>query len=175
MSRVKKFLKPLLYIVAVAAVVIQFIRPTQNVSSGPTGKGISTQFPVPAEVDQILRRSCYDCHSNTTVYPWYANVQPVGWWLNGHINNGKNDLNFDEFAAYRAFRKYRRFHDVDELVSNNEMPLPSYLLMHRDAALSPEQKTTLIVWANAMRDTMKAHFPADSLERRRGGQRQPSP
>ncbi len=62
---------------------------------------------------------------------------------------------------------FRRFHDIDEQVPEDKMPLPSYLLMHRDATLSPEQKTTLITWAHAMQDSMRANFPADSLERRR--------
>ena len=170
MNKLKTILKPALYVLTIAAIIAQFIRPPKNGSSAQTEKEIATQFSVPAEVDQILRRSCYNCHSNTTVYPWYANVQPVGWWLNSHIVDGKRDLNFDEFAGYRAFRKFRRFHDIDELVSNDKMPLPSYLWMHREAILTPEQKTTLVVWANAMRDTMKVRFPADSLERRRSTQ-----
>lgn len=149
------------------AIIIQFIRPEKNTASAA---GQAGQFPFPADVHNVLKRSCYDCHSNTTVYPWYAEVQPIAWWLAGHISDGKKELNFDEFASYRPRRQYRKFTEIDEQVSESAMPLPSYLWVHRDAELSPDDRTVLISWANAMKDSMKAVYPIDSLERR-----QPTP
>lgn len=94
-------IKKILYVLIAALVIIQFIRPKQNVSAGPFTNDVSTKFAVNDNVASILKQSCYDCHSNNTVYPWYANVQPVTWWLQDHVNEGKKELNFSEFATYR--------------------------------------------------------------------------
>ncbi len=81
-------------------VLIQFIRPAKNSSSAQSANDITLHYSVPDSVLAVLKRSCYDCHSNNTVYPWYDRVQPIAWWLQYHINHGKRALNFSEFAAY---------------------------------------------------------------------------
>jgi len=162
----KKVLRWTGMVLAGAFAIIQFIRPTWN-EREPNETPIGAKFPVPSNVQTILKRSCYDCHSNQTVYPWYAQVQPVGWYLQDHINDGKRSMNFDQFLSYRPFRQFHRFGDIKEQLDDDEMPLPSYLLIHRYAKLSPEDKTVLIGWSEAMRDSMKAWYPVDSLQRRR--------
>jgi hypothetical protein len=152
----------------VAFVAIQFIRPVKNSGSQPSPNGIAQAFAVPDSVQTILRRSCYDCHSNNTVYPWYANVEPVGWWLNSHIQNGKRHVNYDEYASYRPIRQFIRFRDLIEQIKQDEMPLPSYLLIHRYAKLSPEEQSLLIRWSTAMMDSMRVKYPPDSLNFRPG-------
>ena len=152
-------------------VVIQFFRPAKNAAEGPSSNTMRVHFPVPANVQSVFERSCYDCHSNNTHYPWYAEVMPVGWWLAKHIRDGKRGLDFDQFGSYRVFRQYRKFNDIIEQVDKDEMPLPSYLLIHRYARLTAAEKSDIIQWCTAMRDTMKTRFPLDSLERRPGGQR----
>src|SRR5439155_20340848 len=102
MKKIKKVLIALLVIF----VVIQFFRPAKNKSDKPSLNDISTKYNLPEDVKNILKTSCYDCHSNNTIYPWYSEVQPVGWWLNNHINDGKNEVNFSEFAAYPIRRQY---------------------------------------------------------------------
>ncbi len=154
----------LVLVVLIAA--IQCVRPEKNIGTRSPETSIEKHFPVPPKVQSVLERSCYDCHSNNTVYPWYAAIQPVGWYLNKHIKDGKRSLNFDEFAGYRLMKQYHRFNDIVEQLNSDEMPLPSYLLIHTYAKLSPEEKSELIQWSNAMRDSMKVRFPADSLERR---------
>jgi hypothetical protein len=161
-----KILKRVLIVLSSAFLVIQFIRPPKNIS-GENSADVSTRFSVPSDVAEILRTSCYDCHSNRTRYPWYAEVQPAGWWLNSHITDGKRQLNFSEFTARPLRWQFHRFENIVEQVDKDEMPLPSYLIIHTDAKLSPPQKDRLITWANAMRDSMQAHYPADSLRRRR--------
>lgn len=160
--------------VAGIVVIIQFIRPLRN-HPAPNETPIQAKFPVPSEVQSVLKRSCYDCHSNRTDYPWYANVQPVGWWLQSHIDEGKREVNFDEYSSYQTFRQFRKFHDIKEQLDQDEMPLPSYLLIHRYAKLSPEEKALLVRWSEAMQDSMKSWYPADSLRRQRPSQgfRQP--
>ena len=122
---------------------------------------------MPEDVKTILKASCYDCHSNNTMYPWYAEIQPVRWWLDGHINDGKRGLNFDEFLSYRIAKQYKRLEDINELVKKDEMPLESYLWIHKYAKLNDQQKLTITNWANAVRDTMKANYPPDSLVRKK--------
>lgn len=170
-----KILKLSGLVLAVAFIAIQFVRPEKNLGSQTPSQGIAQQFTVPDSVRTILQRSCYDCHSNNTVYPWYSEVEPVGWWLNSHIQNGKRHVNYDEYATYRPIRHFFRFRNLIEQVQKDEMPLPSYLLIHRYAKLSPGEKALLIRWSTAMMDSMKVKYPPDSLKfrpRRDRGDRQ---
>jgi hypothetical protein len=160
-----KLWKKIVLALAVVFVIIQFIRPEKNLGTS-SANNITQHFTVPPGVQTILQRSCYNCHSNTTVYPWYEEVQPVGWFLARHIRDGKRGVNFDEYATYRLMKQYRRFQDIIDKVDSDEMPLPSYLIVHRDARLSPSQKEELVQWCMAMRDSMKAKYPVDSLERK---------
>lgn len=173
-----KILKIVGFVIAAAIVVVQFIRPERNLSSKAPDRGIASQFQVPDSVQMILQRSCYDCHSNNTVYPWYAEVQPVGWWMDSHIQNGKRHVNYDEYGTYRPVRQFIRFKDLIEQIQKDAMPLPSYLLIHRYAKLSPGEKSLLIRWSTAMMDSMKVKYPPDSLKfvrrRERGNQQVPS-
>jgi hypothetical protein len=163
----KKIIKRTFQILLLAFIVIQFFRPAKNKSDEMSSKDISTLYPMPENVQNILKTSCTDCHSNNTVYPWYAEIQPVAWWLDKHIRDGKKDLNFSEFAGYRIRRQYRKLEEINELVKENEMPLESYLWIHKNAALSNEQKLVLANWVTALRDSIKAHYPADSLIRKK--------
>ncbi len=148
----------------VLLVVIQFIRPARNLGNDNTNH-IAVKYPIPDSVEQILKVACYDCHSNLTEYPWYANIQPVTWWLQHHVNEGKEELNFSEFNTYRIFRQYHKMEEVIKMVDEGEMPLASYTLIHTDAKLSETQKQALEQWATGIRDNIKASYPADSLLR----------
>ncbi|TND09252.1 MAG: hypothetical protein FD123_1655 [Bacteroidetes bacterium] len=165
MKTIKSILKKTGWVLLIAFVVIQFFRPEKNISTAVQPKNISTAVYVPAPVDTILRTSCYDCHSNNTVYPWYSYVQPFAWWLGDHVNEGKGEINFDDFASYRLRRQFHKIEEIEEMVVENEMPLSSYTLIHRDAVLSDDQKKLLTGWCHAVMDTMKAHYPEDSLKR----------
>ena len=160
-----KILKRILLALAVLFLLIQFIRPTRNALPGLSPDDIGAKFTTSQEVRDILRTSCYDCHSNTTQYPWYAELQPVGWWLASHIEEARRELNFSEFSGYRLRRQFIKLQQIADEVNEGAMPLPSYLLLHADAKLSPEQKQVLTSWISATRDSMKAVYPADSLVR----------
>lgn len=159
----KKILIFSAFAILIIVVAIQFYRPTKN-NTNDQSKHLATLYPLPANVDTILMVACYDCHSNNTRYPWYAEIQPVGWWLNDHIQHGKGDLNFSEFASYRIRKQYRRLQQIRDLVEKNEMPLSSYLLEHKDAVLNQQQKEMLFAWVTSTRDSIAAHTPADSLK-----------
>jgi hypothetical protein len=161
----KKFLKKLFLVLLVVFVIIQFFRPQKNVSTGPYANDITTKYKVPDDVMAILKTSCYDCHSNNTAYPWYNNIQPVAWWLHNHIDEGKNELNFNEFASYRIGRQYRKLDEVNKQIKEGDMPLESYTLIHGNAKLSDQQKATVANWVNTIRDSIKVQYPEDSLKR----------
>ena len=163
----KKIIKPIALVLLAALIIIQFFKPERNLSSieGPAVNDISKLYPVPQEVASILKTSCYDCHSNNTHYPWYSNFQPVAWWLADHIKEGKKELNFSEFASYRIAKQYRKLEEINSEVEEGEMPHEAYTLIHGDAKLNSSQKEKLMSWASEIRDSIKAHYPADSLQR----------
>ena len=163
----KKILKRTFQILLVAFIVIQFFRPAKNQAEGISANDITKLYAVPADVQSILKTSCYDCHSNNTVYPWYYNIQPVTWWLNDHIKEGKNHLNFSEFASYPIRRQYTKLEETNEQVKKGEMPLDNYLWIHKDAILSDHQKLAIANWVTAVRDIIKANYPPDSLVRKK--------
>lgn len=134
----------------VVLVIIQFIQPTKNKSTTSQPNDIGVTMNVPDDVSIVLRKACYDCHSNNTNYPWYASIQPFSWWLNHHIDEGKDELNFSEFGAYKMKRKIKKFNEIAGEVTDGEMPLESYTWIHKDAKLTKEEASALINWANLM-------------------------
>ncbi|MFM2326138.1 MAG: hypothetical protein RIR31_340 [Bacteroidota bacterium] len=161
----KRFFKRFLLLLLLVFIIIQFFRPAKNTSEGISANDITTKYIVPQDVQAILKTSCYDCHSNNTYYPWYNNIQPVAWWLKNHIDEGKRELDFSEFAAYRIGRQYKKLEEINKEVKEGEMPLESYTLIHGDAKLSQEQKLSLANWVTSLRDSIKAQYPEDSLKR----------
>jgi hypothetical protein len=161
--------KILLLLIAILA-LIQFIRPTKNISAGTASTDISKLYSMPGDVSTILKKACNDCHSNNTRYPWYAEVQPVAWWLNDHIEEGKEELNFSEFANYRPARQYHKLEEIKKQIDEGEMPLSSYTLIHTDAKLTAAEKQILINWSEGIRNEMKTKYPADSLVMKRSPQ-----
>ncbi len=147
MSIMKKILIALL----VAFVVIQFIRPHRNISS-LASSDITTIYNVPDTVQSLLQTACYDCHSNNTRYPWYTNIQPVGWWMQHHVDEGKREINFSEFASYSLKKQAHKMKEVQGTVKNGAMPLPSYLWIHSEAKLSDQQKALIIEWAKGVKE-----------------------
>ncbi|MEO6813789.1 MAG: heme-binding domain-containing protein [Ginsengibacter sp.] len=159
----KKVLKTFLIILLVAFIVIQFFRPAKNAGEEIASNEITAIQQVPEEVQQILKVSCNDCHSNTTLYPWYNKIQPVAWVLNDHIVEGKKELNFSIFATYPAYRRYKKFKEIGKQVKDGDMPLFSYTVPHRGAVLSADQKLILENWAAGSMKEMETQYPADSL------------
>ncbi len=150
--------------VTVVVVCMQFFTPKRNISTSVSQAGIASVFTTPQEVQSILTKACNDCHSNNTVYPWYSNIQPVGWWLQHHVNEGKGELNFDSFAVYSPRRQHHKLEELEEMVEHGDMPLPSYTWIHKNAILTEAEKQTLLSWSKSIRAEMQAKYPADSLK-----------
>ncbi len=160
-------IKKILLFLLAAFLVIQFIHPKPNKSKGDQPNYIGKTFSIPGDVKSVLRKACNDCHSNNTRYPWYSNIQPVDWWLNKHIKEGKKGLNLDEYTNKRLRYQFHKMEEVIEMVKEGKMPLNSYTWLHKDAKLSKDEKDKLINWANSVMDTLKAKYPMDSLVRKK--------
>ena len=149
-----KILKIIAITALVALIGIQFIPTNRNQSEVvPITDFIYTYNP-PKEVAGILRTSCYDCHSNNTAYPWYNKIQPAAMYLEDHIEHGKEELNFHEFGDYSDRRKKSKLKSIIRQVEQNEMPLESYTLIHRDAKISDFEKKLMLTWVDKVLDSI---------------------
>lgn len=145
-------IKRVLFAFFALLIVAQFFRSEKNLGTVGGPSDIAVKYAVPAPVKNVLQRACYDCHSNRTRYPWYAEVQPLGWWLAKHVTDGKNHLNFSDFGAYPIKRAVTRLEQISEDVSEKAMPLPSYTWAHPDARLTADEIKMLTNWAEALHD-----------------------
>ena len=152
----KKALKIILLITAIAFITIQFFQIDKTNPAIVQANTLEASVSVPPDVALVLGRSCNDCHTNNTVYPWYANVQPFGWFLKDHIDDGKRKLNLSEFNTYTAKKKVKKLEEICEQVESAEMPLPSYLWIHRDGVLSESDRKALCAWANEQKGKIDA-------------------
>ena len=145
-----KALKIIAVVLLVAFVGIQFIPTNRNHSEEVPPSDFMLVKNVPKEVKSILMISCYDCHSNNTQYPWYQRVQPVSWYLEGHIEDGKEELNFSDFGNYSDRMQKAKMRSIISQVEDGKMPLPSYTLLHPEAELTAEEKQLLVKWIEEM-------------------------
>lgn len=157
--------KKIALIVLGALVLLQFVRPTRNTGTVMGTNHISSVVPVSQEVEQLLATACYDCHSNQTTYPWYTNIQPIGLWMGHHVDEGKDELNFSEFASYKKKRQLHKLDEIVEMIEEKEMPLASYTWIHTDAKMSAEQAALLIDWAKSSKLVLQDSTSTGANER----------
>jgi hypothetical protein len=142
-------MKKILLGILVVFILIQFIRPAKNDSRNGVND-ITTVMEVPKDVQLILKTSCNDCHSNYTKYPWYSEIAPVSWYLASHVNDGKKHLNLSEWTVYNKNQQEHILKDFEEVLESHEMPLESYLWIHKEAKMSTEQYEVLINWVKSI-------------------------
>jgi hypothetical protein len=143
-----KAVKKILIALAVVFIAIQFI-PSGIPENIPEDKNsIANSNLVSGPVKDQIKKSCFDCHSNQVQFPWYSKLAPSSWLLANHIREGKSHLNFSEWEAYSNREKIGLLEDIKDEVGSGKMPLKSYLLIHRDAKLNPEEISALIRWAD---------------------------
>ncbi|WP_339700132.1 heme-binding domain-containing protein [Algoriphagus aquimarinus] len=157
-------LKKIGLVILVILVAIQFI-PYEKNEGKPAEHPISGSYDIPDNVNKLLVNACNNCHSNKSEYPWYASIEPVGYWLNDHIQEGKGELNFDEFTHRPLAYQNHKLEEVIEMVEEKEMPLESYTYfgLHPEADLSDADRQVIIDWAKDQMAYLKATYPADSL------------
>lgn len=149
-----KIFKKIVLALLVVLVGIQFIPTTRNQSDEVSETTFTKTFDVPDNIQNLLKTSCYDCHSNNTIYPWYNKVQPVSWFLEHHIKEAKAALNFSEFGSYSKRKQKSKLKGIMSEIKEDEMPLFSYTLMHKDAILSEDEKLLLKNWLTGLRDSL---------------------
>lgn len=136
-------------------VCVQFFPTERNQSNVVFPADINVVYEIPAAVESIIKVSCYDCHSNNTIYPWYNSIQPVAWLLEDHIKRGKAELNFSEFGRYSIRRQRSKLRSIESQIIDDRMPLASYTLIHGNAKLSENDKRVIIEWATRLRDSLR--------------------
>ena len=141
--------------VLIGFIAIQFFRPNPIVSSEITHDFMATYSP-PKWVAVSLRNACYDCHSDETIRPWYGYVQPVGWLIDQHVEEGKAMLNFSSAGRYPRSKMVAKLDAIADVVEHEEMPPKSYAMLHPKAQLTKEQSKELSVWAEALRDELSS-------------------
>ncbi len=147
-----------LFVTGIAAVTIvggiQFIRPDRENPPEDLPVTLTESFPVPGNVKAILERSCMDCHSHRTRWPWYSSVAPASWLVAEDVREGRQHLNFSEWGSYRRARMITALNIMVSVLDNGEMPPSQYLILHPDAALSDADIDTLCAWAEAASDSL---------------------
>jgi hypothetical protein len=111
---------------------------------------------MPLEVKALLGRSCRDCHSNQTVWPWYSYVAPTSWLVERDVRRGRDHMNLSHWPQYNFKQREKLLADIASVVKNHEMPLPQYTLIHRGAKLSDAERDILYHWARQERRKVKA-------------------
>ena len=153
---VKRRLKLTFVTLVVLVVVIQIPTLFRRVPTVVPGHDVLAKNLPPPEIVSTMRAACYDCHSYETRWPWYGYVAPVSWWLDSHVNDARERLNFSEWPHDDAKKAARRWNDISDSVNDGDMPLPSYTKMHPAARLTENQRNALSNWAAEEADRLKA-------------------
>jgi signal recognition particle subunit SEC65 len=146
----RKRIRIIILVLLFIFLAIQAYRPARNHGELHGPQSLAVAHPIPANVEAILQKACYDCHSNSTRYPWYTNIQPGGWWMQHHVNEGKESLNFSEWTSYSPEDMPHVLEELQEEVREGHMPLPSYLWLHGEAKLTAVEKDALLSWARSL-------------------------
>ncbi|WP_044403936.1 heme-binding domain-containing protein [Lacinutrix sp. Hel_I_90] len=146
-----KIVKKILLVLLVVFIIAQFFGPERNEGSMESVNAFLAETKPSEEVKAILTETCFDCHSNHTVYPWYNKITPVNYWLAEHVADGKKHFNVSQWDNYSIKKKDHKFEELIEEVEEKEMPLPSYTYTHSGANLTEAQIKQMVAWGNKVR------------------------
>lgn len=149
MKKLLRLLRWVAIIIALGLVIAQFFGPARTNPAADPSQAIESKLQVPPEVAAILDRSCYDCHSNKTRWPWYSHVAPVSWFVIDHVNEGRENLNFSEWSQYDKPDGLMR--QICREVRSGSMPLSSYTPLHPGSEVSTEDRQKICAWTDAER------------------------
>jgi hypothetical protein len=150
----KKFIKIFVIVIIIVFIGIQFFRPNRTNPISDKSRDVSYYLNIPVNLKQILERSCYDCHSNLTRWPWYTNVAPVSWLVASDVNEARSDMNFSEWGTYNIADQIDYLNQINKQVKKGSMPLGKYLLLHSDAKLTDADRNLLSGWASTAADSL---------------------
>ena len=151
-----KVLKWLVVVVACLFVAAQFRRPARTNPPVDQSQTIEAHAQMTPQVASILARSCSDCHSHKTAWPWYTNVAPISWFIVNHVNEGRHNMNLSEWGRYDLRRQRNKLQQMCEEVQDGAMPLSTYTPLHPNSKLSPDDVKTLCGWTEAERERLAA-------------------
>ena len=141
-----KWFKRIAIVLLIALVIIQFIPIDKTNPPVNQEQDLITLLDPPVEIATTIKKSCYDCHSHHTTYPWYTNIAPFSFWIKDHIADGRRHLNFSTWGTYDKERAHHKLEECFEEVAEGHMPLPSYLWIHSEAKLSDDLRNRLSEW-----------------------------
>ncbi len=154
-ARLARGAQAALALILIVVIGAQFVRADRTNPPTRPQASLLAQKAMPPDVRAILERSCRDCHSNDTRWPWYSHVAPVSWMLLHHVNGGRDRMNYSEWTSYDTDDQDKFLNGMCSLTRKGRMPLPSYLWIHRDAKLSDGDVQALCAWSDKMRDTLQ--------------------
>ena len=159
-------MKKISVILLVAFILIQFFSIDKNNPAPTPQMDFLTIKNTPETTANLIRNGCYDCHSNETKYLWYSNVQPIAWFLQDHIEEGRKELNFSTFATYEPKRQAHKLAEAIEQIEKDEMPLDSYIIANSEAKFSEDQKQEVIQYLKLVEsDIRREHQLPDEVKK----------
>ena len=156
-----KIFKKVPIVLLVVFAIAQFFRPEKNEGDLTSVNAFIAETNPPKDVQEILKNTCFDCHSSNTRYPWYSNITPVNFWLADHVKDGKKHLDFSNWNSYELKRKEHKMDELHEEVAKGEMPLNSYTWTHADARLTPEQIEAVVTWGKKVQADYKQQMSVE--------------
>jgi hypothetical protein len=140
-------LKRIVLGLALVFAAMQLFRPDRTNPPLDAARSVQSAAMVPPEVGAVLKRSCYDCHSNETRWPWYSGVAPMAWGVANHVKEGRAELNFSDWGTYSVRKRVALLEKMCDEVREGGMPLKQYLWLHRDATLSEADWKSVCDWS----------------------------
>ena len=151
----KRIIKKIAWFGLIIFLLMQLYQPARNIGyEQHFSSNFTEMYKVPKNIETALRTSCYDCHSDNTNYPWYSYIQPVRSFLEGHIKDGKKELNYNEFGNYSSRKQRSKLDAISKQIKTDKMPLSSYTLIHGNAILTSTQKEDILNWISKTQDSL---------------------
>lgn len=147
--------RKIIWIAVVAVIIIIQLIPSgrpEVIDKNPNDLIVNNHLP--DSISNLLKSACYDCHSNETVYPWYAYVAPVSWLVSRDTRMGREHLNFSEWESYSKMDKAKQLGDIAEEVEDGAMPMPIFILMHPEAKLTLKQRQSIVDWSDEFGESL---------------------
>jgi hypothetical protein len=142
----KKALKILGFVALVIIIAMQFFRVDKNTPTVIASNSFQAIMQPPANLHELMVLACYDCHSYDSKYPWYSNIAPISWFLQNHIVEGRDHLNFSTWGDYAPSDQKELLEEMAKEIQEGKMPLKSYTIIHKDALLSATEQSELVSW-----------------------------
>ena len=151
---IKRVLKIAGLILVIVIIGIQFVPVERTNPPVDLNQDLLEHSDLTVEQRELVKAACYDCHSNETVWPWYAYVAPMSFSIEHHVEEGREELNFSEFMPYSDKKKDHKLEEVVEALEEGWMPLNNYVWLHSEADLTSDQRKELAEAFNSLRQKM---------------------